>query len=60
MATEAQRRATAKYDAEHAKQYHLKLNKKTDADMIEWISKQGKFQTYVKKLIDQDMKKGGE
>ena len=57
MATEAQRRATAKYDAEHAKQYHIKLNKTIDAEMIAWIEKQGKFQTYIKKLISQDMLK---
>ena len=35
MATEAQRRAVKKYDAANTVQFHLKLNVKTDAAIIE-------------------------
>ena len=56
MATEAQRRATAKYDAAHTKQVHLKLNINTDADIIEHLSKQESVQGYIKWLIRADMK----
>lgn len=56
MATEAQRRATAKYDAAHTKQVHLKLNISTDADIIEHLSKQESVQGYIKRLIREDAK----
>ena len=57
MATEAQRRATAKYDAAHTKQVHLKLNNKTDADIIEHLAKQVSVQRYIKLLIRADILK---
>lgn len=56
MATEAQKRATRKYDAANTKQYHLKLNTKTDADMIEWIDRLDNFQGYIKYLIKKAMR----
>lgn len=55
MATEAQRRATVKYDAKNTKQYHLKLNLNTDADIIEWLDQQPSMQGYIKELIRKDM-----
>ena len=55
MATEAQRRATVKYDAKNTKQYHLKLNLNTDADIIEWLNQQPSVQGYIKQLIREDM-----
>ena len=53
MSSEAQRKAVRKYDAENARQFHLKLNKKTDEKLIEWLDKQDKIQTYIKKLIEE-------
>lgn len=35
MSTEAQKRASAKYDASNTVRITLKLNKKTDADIIQ-------------------------
>ena len=38
MATNAQSRASAKYDKAHTKGIYLKLNKETDADIINFLS----------------------
>ena len=64
MATEAQRRAIAKYDAANTTQIHLKLNLTTDKDILERLDYMAKLdptkgkQGYIKDLIRQDMKKG--
>lgn len=57
MATEAQKRATIKYDAKNTKQYHLKLNLNTDADIIEWLEHQESIQGFIKALIRADMRR---
>ena len=54
------------YDDFHTKQYKLKLNKKTDADIIRWIEsmmswRSGKsFQSEVKRLIRQEIQRTAE
>lgn len=58
--TEAQRRAYAKFAAEHIIQVSIKLNKNTDSDIIERLNQamstdEGK-QGYIKRLIKQDIK----
>lgn len=55
MATDSNRKAVKKYDAEHTRQYHLKLNIKTDADIIKQLSKQENVQGYLKKVIRNDI-----
>lgn len=55
MTSEAQKRANAKYDAANTIQVHLKLNKTTDADILEQLAKVGASQTYIKALIRKDM-----
>ena len=57
MATEAQKRAVRKYDAVNAKNYHLKLNRKTDIDIIEHLESIQNVQGYIKELIRRDMGK---
>ena len=57
MTTEAAKAAKAKYDAKTAKYYSMKLNQNTDRDMIEYLDKQESFQTYIKRLIREDMTK---
>lgn len=57
MPTEAQKRAVLKYDAANTMQLHLKLNKKTDAEIIEHLKQQPNVQGYIKKLIREDMEK---
>lgn len=55
--SDAQKRAVAKYDAENTKSFLLKLNKKTDADIIAFLEKQPNKQGYIKSLIRNDMQK---
>lgn len=58
MATsEAQKRATMKYDAKNTKQYHLKLNLTTDAELIEYLEKSGNIQGTIKAAMEDYMKK---
>lgn len=56
MTSKAQRAASAKYDKENTKGIYLKLNKNTDAAILEHLTKVGKVQTYIKSLILKDMK----
>lgn len=56
MTTEAQRRAVQKYDAKTTKQIHLKLNLKTDADIIAALDAVPSVQGYIKTLIRADLK----
>ena len=56
MATkEAQARATAKYDATNTRKVVLKLNLKTDADILARLDSIGNKQGYIKELIRRDM-----
>ena len=54
MATEAAKRAVRKYDAANTRQYHLKLNMKTDADIIAKLDQVESAQGYIKMLIRLD------
>ena len=54
---EAQARASAKYDKENTKQIILKLNLKTDAEILQKLESVPNRQGYIKELIRQDMKK---
>ena len=60
MVTEAKRAAKAKYDAKTARYISLKLNKNTDADLIGRLEKETNIQSYIKRLIREDIKKAGE
>jgi hypothetical protein len=55
MQTEAQKRANRKYDKANTRQIALKLNKRTDADVLEHLDKCGNKQGYIKALIRADM-----
>lgn len=44
----------ARYDRTHTKQVILKLNKKTDADILRVLEKCGNKQGYIKSLIRAD------
>ena len=47
--------AQAKYDKQHTVRYGLKLNTETDADVIEWLSKQNSMQGAIKALIRKEI-----
>lgn len=55
MATEAQIRAQKKYDAANTKQFHLKLNRNTDWEVIDKLNSVPNMQGYIKKLIRADL-----
>lgn len=57
MTSDAQKRATAKYDAQHTKQIKLKLNLRSDHDILERLEEVGNVQGYIKQLIRDDIKK---
>lgn len=57
MATAAQNRAVAKYDRTHTKQVIMKLNLKTDADILKRLSEVDSKQGYIKRLIRHDMER---
>ena len=59
MSSEAQRRATAKYDAKNTTQFHLKLNNGTDADIIEALNRIENKQGFIKDAIREYMKRNG-
>lgn len=58
MATEAQIKAQRKYDAENTRQVHLKLNRRTDEDVLEKLDSVQSKQGYIKKLIREDIERG--
>ena len=56
--TEAQKKAQKKYDEAHRKDFrivNLKLNRETDADIIEKLEALGNIQGYIKNLIRADI-----
>lgn len=59
MATKAQIKASNKYDKLNTKQISLRLNKNTDADILEHLETVGSKQGYIKELIRRDMANSG-
>lgn len=55
ITSESQVRAQAKYDAAHTKKISLKLNLRTDIDIIHWLWKQQSMQGSIKRLIREDI-----
>lgn len=47
----------ARYDEKNTKQIRLKLNLKTDADILEKLSEVDSKQGYIKRLIREDISK---
>lgn len=47
--------AKKRYDKQHTKQIALKLNKKTDADVLARLGRVGNMQGYIKRLIREDI-----
>ena len=59
MATEAQKRASARYDKTHTTGVYLKLNLETDADILTKLERTDNVQGYIKSLIRDDIRKTG-
>ena len=58
--TPAQKRAKEKYDQKNTVQVKLKLNLKTDKDILEALERSGNKQGYIKKLIREDLQRRGK
>ena len=56
MATAAHIKAQKKYDAANTRQIHLKLNVRTDCDVLEKLDSVPNKQGYIKELIRADLK----
>lgn len=56
MTSDAQKRASAKYDKENTKGIYLKLNLTTDADIIEYLKGVDNIQGHIKSLIRANIK----
>ena len=55
--TESQVRASIKYNKENTVQISLKLNRSTDADLIDSLNRVKNKQGYIKELIRRDTAK---
>lgn len=55
MATEAQRKASARYDANNTVRVNLKLNLNTDMDILEKLEGVANKNGYIKELIRKDI-----
>lgn len=55
--TVASKKAMARYDAENTTQIKLKLNNKTDADILKRLEDVPNKQGYIKQLIRDDINK---
>ena len=53
--TEAQKKASNKYNKENTVQYCIRLNKKTDAEVIEVLDRCTNKAGYIKRLIINDI-----
>lgn len=58
--TPAEKRAKEKYDSKNTVQIKLKLNLKTDKDILEALKRSGNKQGYIKRLIREDLKKNNK
>ena len=55
MTTDAQKRASRKYNAANTKQIIIRLNKRTDADILATLASRENVQGYIKALIRADV-----
>ena len=43
------------YEKENIRQIRLKINRKTEPELLEWVEKKENIQGYIKRLIRKDM-----
>ncbi len=55
MTSEAKKKANARYDKANTIQIMLKLNKRTDDDILKRLDQVGNKQGYIKSLIRKDI-----
>lgn len=59
LSSDSQVRAQAAYDKKNTVRLSLKLNIRTDEDIIQWIRKQKSMQGTIKRLIREEIAKAG-
>lgn len=57
MRSEESRRQQAAYDRENTVRVNMKLNRKTDADILDRLAEESNRQAYIKVLIRADIKR---
>lgn len=57
MASKAQIKSVEKYNKANTVTICIRLNKKTDKDIIDWLYDEGNKQGYIKSLIRDDINK---
>ena len=57
MVSESKKRTIAKYDANNTSRVAIKLNNKTDADILKKLSEVPNKQGYIKRLIREDIER---
>lgn len=55
MRSEAKKKSQAKFDKLNTTHYGLKLNNRTDLDIMKRFEEVGSVQTYIKRLIREDI-----
>lgn len=50
--TTAQKEASKKYDKENTRSFSIKLNYKTDANLISWLESMKNRQGFIKQLLN--------
>lgn len=53
--TEAQKRASAKYDKKNTRTFCIKLNYNTDADLIRLLETHDNIQGYIKQVLEGEL-----
>ena len=53
--SEHQKQYNSGYVKENLRQFMLKVNRKLDPDMVEWLESKDNVQAYLKELIRKDM-----
>lgn len=56
-AAAARTKAQAKYDKGHTTGFYMKLNKRTDQDILEWLGRQDSKQGAIKQLIRDEIRR---
>ena len=58
--TDKKRKTNMDYDRKNTKLIGMKLNKNTDADILDHLAKQANIQGYLKQLIREDMRRNSK
>lgn len=56
MVSDAQKKATAKYQAVNRRRFQVVVNRKTEGDLLEWLEGVKNVSGYLKNLVREDMR----